>query len=54
MAEHSGTWDGGLAVSAGSDGTDSYDFGPRAAAVTSLKSGLRLPEMTPDGHGEHA
>jgi hypothetical protein len=38
---------GGLTVSAGTDGTDSYDFGPRAAAVTSLKSGLRLPEMTP-------
>ncbi|HUZ23937.1 MAG TPA: radical SAM protein [Streptosporangiaceae bacterium] len=47
MAEHSETWDGGLTVSAGSDGTDSYDFGSRAAAVTSLKSGLRLPEMTP-------
>ncbi len=46
MAEHSETWDGGL-TSAGSDGTDSYDFGSRAAAVTSLKSGLRLPEMTP-------
>ncbi len=47
MAEHSETWDGGLTVSADSDGTDSYDFGSRAAAVTSLKSGLRLPEMTP-------
>src|SRR5580658_10476471 len=47
MAEHSEIWDGGLTVSAGSDGADSYDFGSRAAAVTSLKSGLRLPEMTP-------
>ena len=47
MAEHSETWDGGLTVSADSDGTDSYDFASRAAAVTSLKSGLRLPEMTP-------
>jgi molybdenum cofactor biosynthesis enzyme MoaA len=47
MAEHGQTWDGGLTVSAGSDGTDSYDFGSRAAAVTRLKSGLRLPEMTP-------
>lgn len=40
-------WDGGLTVSARIDGTDSYDFGNRAAAVTSLKSGLRLTEMTP-------
>ena len=47
MAEHSETWAGGLTVSADSDGTDTYDFGSRAAAVTSLKSGLRLPEMTP-------
>lgn len=47
MAEDSQAWDGGLTVSARADGTDSYDFGPRAAAVTSLKSGLRLPEMTP-------
>ena len=42
MAEHSETWAGGLTVPADSDGTDSYDFGSRAAAVTSLKSGLRL------------
>lgn len=47
MAEPGQTWDGGLTVSARADGTDSYDFGNRAAAVTSLKSGLRLPEMTP-------
>jgi MoaA/NifB/PqqE/SkfB family radical SAM enzyme len=47
MAEDSQTWDGGLTVSARDDGTDSYDFGPRAAAVTTLKSGLRLPDMTP-------
>lgn len=47
MAEPSQAWDGGLTVSARIDGTDSYDFGSRAAAVTSLKSGLRLPEMTP-------
>jgi hypothetical protein len=47
MSENSETWDGALTVSAGGDGTDSYDFGSRAAAVTSLKSGLRLPEMTP-------
>jgi MoaA/NifB/PqqE/SkfB family radical SAM enzyme len=47
MAEPSQTWDGGLTVSARTDGSDSYDFGNRAAAVTSLKSGLRLPEMTP-------
>ena len=47
MAEPSHAWDGGLTVSASLDGTDSYDFGSRAAAVTSLKSGLRLPEMTP-------
>jgi len=47
MAEPSQAWDGGLTVSARTDGTDSYDFGNRAAAVTRLKSGLRLPEMTP-------
>jgi MoaA/NifB/PqqE/SkfB family radical SAM enzyme len=47
MAEHSETWAGGLTVSADSDGTDTYDFDSRAAAVTSLKSSLRLPEMTP-------
>jgi len=47
MAEPSQTWDGGLTVSARTDGTDTYDFGHRAVAVTSLKSGLRLPEMTP-------
>jgi MoaA/NifB/PqqE/SkfB family radical SAM enzyme len=47
MAEHSEIWAGGLTVSADSRGTDTYDFGSRAAAVTSLKSGLRLPEMTP-------
>jgi hypothetical protein len=47
MAEPGQTWDGGLTVSARADGTDSYDFGTRAAAVTSLKSGLRLPDMTP-------
>jgi molybdenum cofactor biosynthesis enzyme MoaA len=47
MAEPSQAWDGGLTVSARTDGTDTYDFGHRAAAVTSLKSGLRLPEMTP-------
>jgi molybdenum cofactor biosynthesis enzyme MoaA len=47
MADDSRAWDGGLTVSARTDGTDSYDFGPRAAAVTSLKSGLRLPEMNP-------
>jgi MoaA/NifB/PqqE/SkfB family radical SAM enzyme len=47
MAEPSQRWDGGLTVSARSDGTDSYDFGSRAAAVTRLKTGLRLPEMTP-------
>jgi hypothetical protein len=47
MAEPSHRWDGGLTVSARHDGTDSYDFGSRVAAVTSLKSGLRLPEMTP-------
>lgn len=43
MAEHSEPWDGGLTVSAASDGTDTYDLGARAAAVTSLKSGLRRP-----------
>jgi molybdenum cofactor biosynthesis enzyme MoaA len=47
MAEDTQAWDGGLTVSARDDGTDSYDFGPRAAAVTTLKSGLRLPELTP-------
>jgi MoaA/NifB/PqqE/SkfB family radical SAM enzyme len=47
MAEHSAIWDGGLTVSAGGDGADTYDFGSRAAAVTILKAGLRLPEMIP-------
>lgn len=32
MAEPSQAWDGGLTVSARIDGTDSYDFGSRAAA----------------------
>jgi MoaA/NifB/PqqE/SkfB family radical SAM enzyme len=47
MVDYSETWAGGLTVSADGAGTDTYDFGSRAAAVTSLKSGLRLPEMTP-------
>jgi hypothetical protein len=47
MGEPGQTWDGGPTVSARPDCSDSYDFGNRATAVTSLKSGLRLPEMTP-------
>jgi hypothetical protein len=31
MAARDEVWDGGLTVSAGKDGEDSYDFGARAA-----------------------